>query len=268
MNETFNEGKIDQLSWFDVKELCEINNTVVIPVGSIENQGPHLPLGLDCIVLGEIIEKILKEEEVVVAPIMPFGYAKVHQGFPGTITLRPEVLHSVLVDVASCLIKHGFRKLAFFNSHVGNGPIISQVCEVIRDNHEDVLCAVVPIWGVMPQAAPEVAKTLIPGHASDPNTSVMMYISPDLVKMERAIREEPKQLFRNFTTKAPAVYQFNGATINIPLRTDEISKSGIWGDPTVATAEKGRGLVESLVKFLLQFIREFKELEVPRRGVD
>src|SRR4030042_5461282 len=117
------EGKLlllQEMTWTDVKEYLKSSDMVIIPLGSTEQHGPHLPLGTDYYLAMGALEKISARTGVVVAPVLLAGYSEYHSGFPGTLSIKPDTMVQVLFESAQMLLKYGFRRLLFFNSHEGN----------------------------------------------------------------------------------------------------------------------------------------------------
>ncbi len=246
------------MSWREVARAVKEIDIIIVPVAATENMGPHLPLGCDSILVQALVKEISKRVEVFIAPTIPFGYSKVHQKFPGTITLRPEVFGDLVEDVCMSLIPHGFKKIIFFNAHVGNLPILKQVSEKLRLK-TGTLFAILHVWKLVSQVEPGVAK--LNGHGGDLITSVILALAPNLVDMNEAIDTKPKQISESITTKYPFTFKYGPGEVLIPLFVDEISELGIWGNPTTATKEKGNKLLKTTVDYLINFIEEFKKLE-------
>ncbi|MBA7711063.1 hypothetical protein ES703_120015 [subsurface metagenome] len=121
----FKKKMLDEMSWTEVDELRKNVDTVLIPTGSVEVEGPHLPLAVDSIVALEVARRVAEGvEDVVVAPVVKITYSDWHMGFPGTLTLSLTTLIQVLREICGCLMEHGFKRIFFVNSHVGNDAAI------------------------------------------------------------------------------------------------------------------------------------------------
>jgi len=126
----------------DVKDYLTHSDTIIIPLGSTEQHGPHLPLGADYFQALDLSKRISARTGVVVAPVLWVGYSPYHAGFPGTLSLQPETMERVLFEVAEYLVQHGFRRIMFFNGHGGNGIVQANVIHQINHRTEAVAVAI------------------------------------------------------------------------------------------------------------------------------
>ncbi len=144
---------LQEMTWQDVRDYLKTNDMVIIPLGSTEQQGPHLPLGTDLYEAFGISKIISSKTGVIVAPLVHVGYSEIHMGFPGTVTVRPETLEDLLFQSAESLIRHGFRKFLFFNYHGGNNIVQTKVMH--RINHSTPATALaIGIGGIHPEGRP------------------------------------------------------------------------------------------------------------------
>lgn len=271
-NPLFNEGKIKNylphMSWKEVEEALERTDMVIIPVGSIEQHGKHLPLGTDSYGAIEASKLIAQKTEVLVAPAVLAGLSEHHMGFPGTITLRPETFEAVVFDTAQSLIHHGFTKIMIYNGHGGNTTSVKNVIQKI--NQTTAATAVFLNELEVPEEEPEQP---IPydWHAGEGETSYMLYLTPSLVDMSRA--EKPVLTFPPIVRKIqesgsdPNLQLVQGANLFRPKDTGkkassrEMSNIGVFtsGDPNNATSERGRKSTERMVQTAVDFIEAWRK---------
>lgn len=262
---------IQEMSWFDVQEYLKTNDTVIIPIGSTEQHGPHMPLGTDIYESLEMSKMVSARTGVMVAPVVLAGYSYYHSGFPGTLSLKPETLTEVLFETAEMLIKYGFRRFLFFNYHGGNDLAQSMVIQRINQTTEAIAVAV-GVGSSIHREEPDPAP--FDYHAGISETSLMLYLKPELVRMERA--EKPKI---NFTPrmqqlyllgqKDPALMMVFQSLLAVPAETKkggashELSSNGIWtmGDPAKATRERGEKSVIKYVDEVVAFVEAWKKVE-------
>ncbi len=231
------------------------------PIGAIEQHGPHLPLIVDAAistaVLGKALTQLEPEVPAYALPPLYYGKSNEHWHFPGTITLSAETLIALLLEVGQSLHRAGFRKLAFVNGHGGQ----PQVLEIVaRDLHQQLDLMVFPlfVWQV-PNIAAELlaAKELEFGiHAGDAETSLLLSILPDQVKLDSAVCEYPllpEDTLLSLEGKLPFAWT-----------TRDLSRSGVLGDPTVATAAKGNQILASLADGWTQVIRDIYRFQQPQ----
>ncbi len=253
------------LTWSEIASMPDKENVVIIqPVGAIEQHGPHLPLIVDAAIGMGVIGKALNQlEESIPAYSMPclyYGKSNEHCHFPGTITLTSQTLSCILLEVADSLYKAGFRKLILINSHGGQPQIMEIVARDIHQKYEDFLVFPHFTWKV-PNIA---AKLLTPEeleygiHAGDAETSLLLTLLPEQVKMSLAVREYPQGL------PEKSLLTLEG---NLPFAwlTKELSRSGVIGDATVASKEKGDLLLKSLADSWVKVILDVYKFNQPRQ---
>jgi creatinine amidohydrolase len=268
---------LQEMTWTDVAEYLETSDMVMIPIGSTEQHGPHLPLGTDYYEALGLAGRISARTGVLVAPVVMAGYSVYHSGFPGSLSLRPETLEQVLFESAEILIRYGFRRILFFNYHGGNA--LSQENVIHRINHSTEAVAVaIGSGSPLQQGGEEFA--LFDYHAGIGETSLMLFLKPELVRMERA--EKPvmnltSRMQRLFSLAAdhPALMMVFNALLAVPEGTgkggssSELSSNGVWsmGDPAQATKEIGEREAERMVENAVRFIEAWQSIE-PAQGPD
>lgn len=173
---------------------------IIQPVGAIEQHGLHLPLIVDSAigvgVLGKALAKLEPDIPAYALPNLYYGKPNEHWHFPGTITLSAPTLLAVLMELADSIYRAGFRKLVFMNSHGGQPQVMEIAAGDIHQKYGDFMVFPLFTWRV-----PNIAKDLITPkelqleiHAGDAETSLMLSLSPEQVKMERAVTEYPDGL--------------------------------------------------------------------------
>jgi creatinine amidohydrolase len=259
------------MSWPEVKSYLEENDMVIIPLGSTEQHGPHLPLGTDSYEAFEISKQISERTGVVVAQSLVVGYSQYHTGFPGSLSLTPETMEQVLFEVAESLIGHGFRRILFFNYHGGNNIVQDKVLHRINHGTEAVAIAIGHGGPIQATGGGE-DDGLMDWHAGKGETSIMLYLRPELVHVERA--EKPVMSFtprmlelRKLAEKEASIAHAWQSLFGVPQETGkggashQLSSNGIWtlADPKEASAELGRETVDAFVERAERFILAWKQ---------
>jgi len=258
------------MSWVDVQDYLETDDMVIIPLGSTEQHGPHLPLGTDYYEALEMSKMISERTGIVVAPVLLSGYSVYHSGFPGTLSLKPETMEQVLFETVQLLMKYGFRRFMFFNYHGGNNIVQDRI--IHRVNHTTEATAIAIGHGSPFQKSTE--EEFFDWHAGKSETSVMLYLKPQMVRMDRAekpdVRFTPRMIeLRRQAEENPELYHVLDQLLFVPSETKkggashEISSNGIWSlsDPKTATEEIGRETVTPMIEAAVRFIEAWKKAE-------
>lgn len=231
------------MNWVDFDEFRKQTDLVLMPFGAVEVYGPHLPMGADGISTEALAERVAAEEQAFVAPLIPVGYSRSLQDFPGTLSVQPTSLVAYARDVAESFIHWGCRRVLFINGHAGNVAYLSQLAQELEAEH-GVRVAQIDWWRfIQPLVEDMVEAGILPhGHASEFGTSVMLHLAPEHVKMDRACRTEPetRDEFPDFLR--PSLY-------------GDKTHTGVLGDGTVGTAEKGKETLDRATTRVLEFLR-------------
>ncbi len=258
---------LQEMSWFDVQEYLKTNDMIIIPLGSTEQHGPHLPLGTDYYEAFGMCKMISERTGVVLAPVLLVGYSEYHSGFPGTLSLKPETMEQVLFESADMMMKYGFRRFMFFNYHGGNNIVQQKVIHRINHTTEAIALAI----GIGGSIQKSEGGEFFDWHAGKSETSNMLYLKPGLVKMERAekpeIRFTPKmQELQELAKKNPDLENLWSSLFGVPIETKkggashELSNNGVWSfsNPKSATKELGQEKVDKMVETAVKFIQAWK----------
>ncbi|MGH7575903.1 MAG: creatininase family protein [Longimicrobiales bacterium] len=275
----FISWNLAELSYVDIREYLAVKDSVLVPMASTEQHGPHLPLYTDTITATEISARISEQIAVLHTPPIWMGYSPQHMHGPGegrgTITLRSSTLLALMYDVARSLIHHGFNRIHFINGHGSNVKVVDPVLRKLRYETGALISFVVPYMenyvgildGLMENPPDET-----PGwHASELETSQDMAHNRELVRMERAERtlaHIPNWLPRAFAKKdgMPDV-EFEGYKyFRFPMDHHEFIESGTIGNPLRATPEKGEEAFRRLSEHCAKGILELENVPVEVRN--
>lgn len=251
--------RLGEISWTQADEAIKGGASAIIPLGSIEEHGPHVPMG-DYMAIHEIAGRTGEATGDLVIPTLPFGFSEYFRHYPGTITLRHETLRAVVEDVVDCLIRHGLRHVVIFNGHAGNAPILELLTRQIRRTRGLLIPTLSPLQIMQ---APALIKELYGpdvqlGHGGEPMGSLMMVLAPGRVQMERAGSFGRKQVL-GMPTDGLGAITFKGVRVALPLDMREVTpETGSLSDPTKASPEKGKALLDYAVNFCVEFMRWFR----------
>ena len=246
-------------SWEEVSEMDRKNKTILIPLGSTEQEGTHLPLGVDTYVAEALANEVAAATGALVGPTLPVGYSEWFLEFAGTTSLKMETFTQVVREYCHSLIQHGFKKFIFVNGHGGNAPGVDVVARELKLEN-DVEVAMVEIWKIANSLAKDIPglKEKAFKHAGEIMTSVMLYLHPDMVSMDRARVEYVhggQGPFKAKTSLGPA--EFRGMEIKVYEKAKKLTESGIMGDPLSATAKKGEAVYKVMKSYLIEMVTHF-----------
>lgn len=262
---------LPEMGWVDVQEYLKTGDMVIIPLGATEQHGPHLPLGTDYYEALEICKKISRHTGVVVAPVLWVGYSAYHSGFPGTLSLKPETMEQVLFETVEMLMGYGFKRFMFFNYHGGNNIVQQRI--IHRVNHTTPALALAIGHGSDLQKEADAEGDFFDWHAGKNETSIMLYLRPDLVRMDRAKKPNIRftgqmEKLREGAKKNPELWHVWNLLFGVPAESGkggashELSGNGVWSfnSPREATREIGEKSVELMVEKAVKLIRAWKEV--------
>ena len=243
----------------DIEESIERDPVVILPVGSIEQHGKHVPVGCDAIA-SEVValraaEVLNRDPLVLVLPPLWYGYSPHHMGFSGTVTLRSETFISVLCEICRSLLEQGARRVLLLNGHGGNiGSVDVAVCRIGEDWRAPERVAAVTYWHLVAHRTAEFRESAEggTGHAGEFETSLMLAVNEHLVRMERAVTHYPKMLSSALTTD---LFGFSKVKLYNDFR--DLSPTGTLGDPSLASKAKGEKILAACVEELTVFLRDF-----------
>lgn len=258
--------QLSEFSWPEVQALLERDPVVVVPIGAFEQHGHHLPLKVDWFLASQVAERAARSAQqagvaVVVTPPVWTGYSPHHMDFPGTITLDMEGFIALLTGIVTSLDRHGFRRLLLLNGHGGNANLIRSAVQTLRFEH-GIDVAAASYWDFALQEISAWRRSDIGGinHACEMETSLMLTLEGELVRMELA-----RDLILDRTTYLPADLTVGGP-VTRAASFAELSAHGAIGAPTLADAERGAQLLETLVAAVAGFIREFSGWSLRTEG--
>lgn len=236
---------ISSMSWKTFDKRRGENPLVIIPTGAVEVYGPHLPLASDTIVAQGVARLVAERMQGLCAPALPVGYSADLMSFPGTLNVSPEVFLNYLDGICRSLIHWGLKKYLFLNTHLGNVSAIDEEADLLTCECE-ATCMQIDWWRYASRVASQELESgsWAAGHAGELGTSVLLYFAPELVITEDAIDFEPA------TNPWPS-----GLTRYESYR--KITESGVLGQPSAASQEKGRAIIECCLEAIVEDCQAF-----------
>jgi creatinine amidohydrolase len=230
------------LSIYDLS-FSEIKNTkkrVILPLGSIEQHGPHLPVTTDILIAEYIANQISKKIPAYVIPGIPYGVSYEHKSF-FNISISSDLLSELLTRICISLAENGFRSIIILNGHHGNMGVIQYVPQKVASKNPELNVFGINYWNLIEREF---------DHAGFVETSLMLSIDPKLVHMNKAKRgySDTRRLHATYST------YFNNPS------SFKITKNGVWGDPTKANSSDGGKIMSTAIKNIIRAIKELDEL--------
>ncbi len=252
-----------EMSWPEFRRL-PAETVAVLPVGAIEQHGPHLPVFVDSCINGELLSRALDaapaDLPVSALPIQSVGKSEEHIAYPGTLLLGAETLTRVLTELGESVARAGVRRLILLNSHGGQPQILDIVARALR--RTQAMLVVNASWGGMglPDGLFDAEERRFGIHGGDIETSLMLHLRPDLVDMSRA---------RDFRSSAIAIS--NECTlleaegrIGFGWLTQDLHPAGACGNAAAATEAKGRAVADYQVARFLTLVAEVSRYDLAR----
>lgn len=270
---------LPHMTWPEVQDLLTRTDMVIIPLGSIEQHGRHLPMGTDFLNGLERAKLIAQRTDVLVAPVLMPGNSPYHMGFPGTITLSAETIQKVYFEAAQSLMTHGFKRFLLLNAHGGNRATTNFVVDRINHETEGIAVALGEASAPFRQGPSRPRSPVFDRHGGVGETSNSLYLTPNLVDMASAMTAE-LTLPEHMEKMLPDVVAGDPTSLRVFLAeglkaestgkgtsAKEMSTTGVWGvrDLDESSVEQGRGSTETFVDAAVQFIERWRQLRPMKR---
>lgn len=235
----------------DVEAQLARSPRILIPLGATEQHGPHAPFGTDTMLSSEVCARLAPRIDALVAPAVPYGASGDHRGFPGVPYVSVPTLSGIIRDLAVSFAEGGFKYIVFVNGHYTNTIAIHAALFETDDLlPRDVLAYAFNYWDPLPPEQGEAYLGFREGlHANIGETSAVMAVDESLVDLDAAVAEYP-----TFPGGAslPLVSAF---FLSGKGRTYRATRSGVWGDPSGSTADKGRTFLDQIEDACVEFMR-------------
>ncbi|MHB1652609.1 MAG: creatininase family protein [Desulfitobacteriaceae bacterium] len=259
-----------KMTWEEVNAAVEAEKVCLIPAATIEDHGLHLPIDTDVVIAEAICRKTaeLIPNEVVLLPCINIGYSPHHIDGPGVVTIRWDTFINYVKDIVSSLAYHGFRKVLIVNGHGSNRPVLQMAARLTVVENPDTLCATLSWWELknVQDAVKQFQESDWTGHACELETSIYLAVDESVVYMDKTEKDINPHMSKHFWSDLvgnPPDGFANPVQLNEYWST--VSRTGTWGDPTVATKEKGQIIIDTAANELIEVIQELKERQVRPR---
>jgi creatinine amidohydrolase len=244
------------LTWPEVKSLDFNSLIVILPTGSFEQHGPHLPFTTDTDIVSAIAEAIERAmpDRVLLLPTLWPGLSTHHMHFPGTLDVPQSIYIQLITELCKSMTSMGAKKVFILNGHGGNDTPLRAALRELKSAAPQTRFVFASYWTLAAKTLREVRESEMGGmgHACEMETSVMLYLHPDRVHIDRAVRDGPTHTdpYRKADMQlARPVFFVN--------EFHEVTQSGVIGHPDLATAEKGKRFLDGIVTEVSAFVEHY-----------
>jgi creatinine amidohydrolase/Fe(II)-dependent formamide hydrolase-like protein len=247
---------LGEMTWQTAKSRFRETDVVLLPVGALEQHGPHLPLdidGWDANYLCHEVALRCAEPKPIVLPLIPYGVSYHHDDFPGTLSVGPDTLAQFVYEIGMAVARHGVKKLVIINGHGGNAPALQLAAQKVNRDARIFTC--VDTGETSDVDINAIAETRNDVHAGEIETSTALATRPHLVDESRLETSVPEFSSRYLDFSSTASVEWYE-------HTARISNSGVLGDPTKASREKGERMWELMISHLVRFVEMLKEMSL------
>ena len=234
--------EIENLTWVQAEDALKSHDVVLIALGARSKEhGPHLPLNTDYIMAEYLKDQVIKEVPVAVLPTIQYGYYPSFLEYPGSVSIQAETFKEMVKDICLSMSGYGVRKFYVLNTGISTLKPLEEAAQEL--NQRGIILRYLNLNDVDKTLPPDLLEQEGGTHADESETSMMLFIAPDKVDMAKAVKDFDPRPGRKGLTRNP-----NG--------TGTYSRTGIYGDPTLATREKGRIIVEATVQAIVAQLRD------------
>ncbi len=254
------EYRYNRLTWPEMNEAIGAQKLVILPTGSTEQHGRHLPLDVDVFLCESVCLEVGRRaaDRVLVLPPISYGLNLHHIDFPGTIHIEPETFIAFCLNITKSVAYHGFPKILLVNGHGSNTPLIDLIARrTVLETKS--LCFATGYYQFLLEVFQPIRETKVMAHADEFETSLYLHLAPERVQMDRAVEDNDRM----------GKFVSSDSTANYPVRFNDYwgrwTRTGVHGDPTKATAEKGKVLFEAAVSGLIRLVDELRAWPIAER---
>lgn len=247
---------LEELTWPEAQIRFKEVDLALLPVGSIEQHGPHMPLdtdAFDAFHLAKQVAAACSDPRPLVLPLIPYGVSYHHLDFSGTLSIKPKTLSQLVYDIGMSAAHHGITKLVVINAHGGNIPALQFASQMInRDAH---IFTCVETGETSEKDVLELIETINDVHAGEMETSTTLAVRPSVVRKGKIKKYIPQfsSRYLDFSSKRSVEWY---------ARVAKISPSGVLGDPTKASPQKGEKIWSLMIEHLVKFVEDLKKMSL------
>ncbi|MBI5055498.1 MAG: creatininase family protein [Nitrospirae bacterium] len=234
---------LENITMAEFKKYLKKTKTMIFPFGTVEEHGNHLPLNTDTLIVYEALKRVVQKRKVFLAPPIYYGVCTSTSQHPGTISITPETLRRLTCDIVRDAYKKGLRNFYLVTGHGGglHSYALKEAAETLIEELKGMKIAVLCPYDVLRKELSAIAETPNDSHAGEIETSLVLYLAPELVK--GSSKEEYPKLPGPFIVKDKLKYW----------------RGGVWGNPAKASRAKGEQVIQLIVDRVIEIIDMAKE---------
>jgi creatinine amidohydrolase len=254
------EYRYNRLTWAEMNDAIAAQKLVILPTASTEQHGKHLPLDVDLFLCESVCLEVGRRaaDRVLVLPPIAYGLNLHHIDFPGTIHIEPETFIAFCLNITKSVAYHGFQKILIVNGHGSNMPLIDLVARKTVLATQS-LCFATGYSSFLLEAFESIRESKVMAHADEFETALYLHLAPERVRMDLAVEDNDRM----------GTFLSSDSTRNYPVRFSDFwgrwTQTGVHGDPTKATPEKGRIIFEAAVNGLVDLVGELRAWPIAKR---
>jgi len=260
--------RLGELSWTEVRDLAATDPVVLLPIGAVEQHGPHLPVHEDSIVAEWVADQLAQRNGCVVAPALHYGHSPMFRGYPGNLSLSAQTLRTVTYELLEALVHSGFRRIVLIDNNGGNvAPVTSAAMDARRDL--GILVGHLYPWSLGYALMRDLYAdpTRAYGHGAEPEHSAMLAMFPDQVQPAQT----PDTTLHSAAGWKPVSYgeaMIPGQDVRGTVLWDfsEVSESGCTGDVTLGDSKIGEVWIERVLGFCSAYLAEYERNTAGGKG--
>ncbi|MDX6658356.1 MAG: creatinine amidohydrolase [Solirubrobacteraceae bacterium] len=257
---------LEDMTWPEARIAAAERRVVLLPVGAIEQHGPHLPVDVDNRIVTWLCDEAARRRPDLLMSVPPihYGFNEHNMGFPGTVSVEVRNFLGYVGDVVRSFVRQGHTRVVLVNGHGSNSMLCALIAREVVNGSEDALVAAVDHWSLARELGAKIRESGRGGiaHACEYETSWYLHLHPEGVDLDVAVPDmlAPRSQYAWVDTIAG-----DGPVALIDDWSRISNGSGVEGDPTTANADKGGRFAEEEIRVLTAFAEEFAAMDVPPR---
>jgi creatinine amidohydrolase len=254
-----------KLTWPEVAQAAREKRVPIVPIGTLEDHGRHLPIDTDVVLVEAVCRRAAERlpAETVLLPPIVHGYSPHHMDFPGTITIGWDTFCRYCTNVALSLVRHGFERVLMVNGHGSNQNLVETAARLamVEEPSSLVAASFYLVSERSLRVIEDIRDSDLGGmaHACELETSLYLHLHPEAVDMAKAVDE------RGYPATEHAWMDWSDGPLKLMPWWSSFSESGVQGDASKATAAKGEALLEAATEEIATYVTELRSIPLPKR---